>query len=278
MTAGRPGRRRIHLREISGDSEAPLETVGQDLRAARLRRGDEICATVSPGPEDPQGSSGSAGGRRSRRPAGQDLCDRLCPLLCRAIWAWTRPRWSNASSRKFPAATTSICPSRAVMHDEDDAPPAVWLAHRRGVVGAAADLWRLASAVGRTARPSRCRPRRLLNPPQAAPRAQAGAAPPPPQTARRRPPPTPPAIRPPPARRRRRRRRRAAAKTPPPATPAAATPRPRRQRPPVPPLHAATGPGLWRAEQQCPRGAARPRRYPHHRARAGRHDLSSTAT
>ena len=37
-----PGRRRIHLREISGDSESPLETVGQDLRAARLRRGDEI--------------------------------------------------------------------------------------------------------------------------------------------------------------------------------------------------------------------------------------------
>ena len=40
---GEPGsRRRIHLREISGDSESPLETVGQDLRAARLRRGDEI--------------------------------------------------------------------------------------------------------------------------------------------------------------------------------------------------------------------------------------------
>src|SRR5580698_11079883 len=39
---GGPGRRRIHLREISGDSESPLETVGQDLRAARLRRGDEI--------------------------------------------------------------------------------------------------------------------------------------------------------------------------------------------------------------------------------------------
>ena len=37
---------RIHLREISGDSESPLETVGQDLRAARLRRGDEI-ASVS---------------------------------------------------------------------------------------------------------------------------------------------------------------------------------------------------------------------------------------
>jgi cytoskeleton protein RodZ len=30
------------LREISGDSETPLDTVGQDLRAARLRRGDEI--------------------------------------------------------------------------------------------------------------------------------------------------------------------------------------------------------------------------------------------
>ncbi len=38
--------RRIHLREISGDSDTPLETVGQDLRAARLRRGDDL-ATVS---------------------------------------------------------------------------------------------------------------------------------------------------------------------------------------------------------------------------------------
>jgi len=38
--------RRIHLREISGDIETPLETVGQDLRAARLRRGDDL-ATVS---------------------------------------------------------------------------------------------------------------------------------------------------------------------------------------------------------------------------------------
>jgi len=38
--------RRIHLREISGDMDAPLETVGQDLRAARLRRGDDL-ASVS---------------------------------------------------------------------------------------------------------------------------------------------------------------------------------------------------------------------------------------
>ncbi len=36
-------RRRIHLREISGD-ENPLETVGQDLRAARIRRGDDLAA------------------------------------------------------------------------------------------------------------------------------------------------------------------------------------------------------------------------------------------
>jgi cytoskeleton protein RodZ len=40
--SGGQNRRRIHLREISGDSESPLETVGSDLRAARLRRGDEI--------------------------------------------------------------------------------------------------------------------------------------------------------------------------------------------------------------------------------------------
>jgi cytoskeleton protein RodZ len=42
---GAAGRRRIHLREISGgEGEHPLETVGQNLRAARLRRGDEIAA------------------------------------------------------------------------------------------------------------------------------------------------------------------------------------------------------------------------------------------
>jgi len=40
--SGGQNRRRIHLREISGDSESPLETVGSELRAARLRRGDEI--------------------------------------------------------------------------------------------------------------------------------------------------------------------------------------------------------------------------------------------
>jgi len=39
-------RKRIHLREISGDLDTPLDTVGQDLRAARLRRGDDL-ATVS---------------------------------------------------------------------------------------------------------------------------------------------------------------------------------------------------------------------------------------
>ncbi len=43
---GSLSRKRIHLREISGEADAPLETVGQDLRAARLRRGDDL-ATVS---------------------------------------------------------------------------------------------------------------------------------------------------------------------------------------------------------------------------------------
>ncbi|MBI3676147.1 MAG: helix-turn-helix domain-containing protein [Proteobacteria bacterium] len=43
---GELSRKRIHLREISGDADAPLETVGQDLRAARLRRGDDL-ASVS---------------------------------------------------------------------------------------------------------------------------------------------------------------------------------------------------------------------------------------
>jgi cytoskeleton protein RodZ len=43
---GSLNRRRIHLREISGESDTPLETVGQDLRAARLRLGEDL-ATVS---------------------------------------------------------------------------------------------------------------------------------------------------------------------------------------------------------------------------------------
>jgi cytoskeleton protein RodZ len=43
---GAPSRRRIHLREISGESETPQESVGQELRAARLRRGEDL-ATVS---------------------------------------------------------------------------------------------------------------------------------------------------------------------------------------------------------------------------------------
>jgi len=41
---GGPNRRRLHLREISGDAEAALGNVGQELRAARLRRGDDLAA------------------------------------------------------------------------------------------------------------------------------------------------------------------------------------------------------------------------------------------
>src|SRR3974390_443477 len=43
---GGPNWRRLHLREISGEDEVPLGNVGQELRAARLRRGDDL-ATVS---------------------------------------------------------------------------------------------------------------------------------------------------------------------------------------------------------------------------------------
>jgi cytoskeleton protein RodZ len=43
---GELSKRRVHLREISGDADAPLETVGQDLRAARLRRGNELAAVA----------------------------------------------------------------------------------------------------------------------------------------------------------------------------------------------------------------------------------------
>ena len=42
INEGQTESRRIHLREISGDVDAPLETVGQDLRAGRLRKGDDL--------------------------------------------------------------------------------------------------------------------------------------------------------------------------------------------------------------------------------------------
>ena len=43
---GQLERRRLHLREISPDVDAPLETVGQDLRTARQRKGEDL-ASVS---------------------------------------------------------------------------------------------------------------------------------------------------------------------------------------------------------------------------------------
>ena len=68
-------RRRIHLREISGDG-SPLESVGQDLRAARLRRGDEIAA---PGRSKSQDHLG-AGKRPDEDNAGQTMRSALCAL------------------------------------------------------------------------------------------------------------------------------------------------------------------------------------------------------
>ena len=37
-------RRRLHLHEISEDADVPLETVGQDLRKARLRKGEDLAS------------------------------------------------------------------------------------------------------------------------------------------------------------------------------------------------------------------------------------------
>src|ERR1044071_7067933 len=39
---GELDRRRLNFREISGDPDAPLESVGQDLRKAREKRGEEL--------------------------------------------------------------------------------------------------------------------------------------------------------------------------------------------------------------------------------------------
>jgi len=42
LDGGGSDRKRLHLREISNDADAPLETVGQDLRSARQKRGEEL--------------------------------------------------------------------------------------------------------------------------------------------------------------------------------------------------------------------------------------------
>jgi cytoskeleton protein RodZ len=42
LEGGGSDRKRPHLREISGDADAPLETVGQDLRNLRQKRGEEL--------------------------------------------------------------------------------------------------------------------------------------------------------------------------------------------------------------------------------------------
>ncbi|HYM19287.1 MAG TPA: helix-turn-helix domain-containing protein [Micropepsaceae bacterium] len=42
LDGGGSDRKRLHLREISNDADAPLETVGQDLRSARQKRGEEF--------------------------------------------------------------------------------------------------------------------------------------------------------------------------------------------------------------------------------------------
>ena len=39
---GELDRRRLHFREISGDGDAPLESVGQDLRKAREKKGEDL--------------------------------------------------------------------------------------------------------------------------------------------------------------------------------------------------------------------------------------------
>ena len=39
---GELDRRRLNFREISGDADAPLESVGQDLRKAREKKGEDL--------------------------------------------------------------------------------------------------------------------------------------------------------------------------------------------------------------------------------------------
>ena len=115
---GDPSRRRIHLREISGDNESPLETVGQDLRAARLRRGDEIAHGFARA-QDPQGPSGGAGGGPAGRSARQDLCHRLCAFLCPLSRPGRDRHVSSASSAEISGRADDKVHEPAPIHQDD---------------------------------------------------------------------------------------------------------------------------------------------------------------
>ncbi len=147
---------------------------------ARWRRWARICAPracagamrspqCQPRPEDPQGPSGSAGRRPAGRPAGQDLRDRLCALLCPASGPGRRRSMSSASSRKFPAAPTNSRREPAPIHqDEGRRLPHGW----RIIAGVVVLLlgygaWHLLSPGGDASQP--VPPPPVLNPPKPVP-------------------------------------------------------------------------------------------------------------
>lgn len=47
QTGGGLERRRLHLRDFSEASDLPLETLGQDLRTARMRKGDDLAGIAA---------------------------------------------------------------------------------------------------------------------------------------------------------------------------------------------------------------------------------------
>ena len=112
-TMGGLGRRRIHLREISGDSDTPLDTVGQELRAARLRRGDDL-ATVSRALKIRKDHLEAVEEDDIESLPGKTYAIGFVRSYAGPIWALNcaPPRRSSASSRKFPAVAMNICRSQ----------------------------------------------------------------------------------------------------------------------------------------------------------------------
>ena len=184
---GGQNRRRIHLREISGDSDAPLETVGQDLRAARLRRGDDL-ATVSRALKIRKDHLEALEEDRLEALPGTHLCHRLRAHLC----GLSRPR---RGTRCRTLQDGDRRPHRRPdAHDHGHrrrraSPPAAGLADHRRRRRSAAGLWRLPSdrSAGSTRSPAPPPPGRSM-PPQASPppAPPPAGAPPPASTAGRR--------------------------------------------------------------------------------------------
>ena len=134
------------MREISGDSERSLDTVGQDLRAARLRRGDDL-ATVSRALKIRKDHLEAVEEDRLENLPGRTYAIGFVRTYAGYLGLDATEmveRYKQEISGRHDEHTPTIAP----MPDETRRLPQGWR-FVAGIVVLGGGLWRLASAVGR---------------------------------------------------------------------------------------------------------------------------------